>query len=69
MQARGLRGGSIARRDSWYGLEAKQDFAAFRRWWHRQGKHHYNQGCDIADRREALVFYRLWQDLGRPKVR
>ena len=60
-------GGKKKQRDSWFGLENKPDFQAFRRWWHRNGKHSHG-GADIANASEALERYDEWVSLGRPTV-
>jgi len=47
-----MRGGKKSDRDRWFGLEKREDFHKFRRWWHRQGKEEQS-GRDIASRDEA----------------
>lgn len=63
-----MRGGRIGRRDRWFGLEDKVDFAHFRRWWHREGKDQAG-GNDLADRNAAERAYVDWVARGRPKVK
>lgn len=63
-----LKGGGVFERDQWYGLEASPDFAAFRRWWHRVGKHEYGRD-DIKDRAAAEDVHSEWVASGRPQVK
>lgn len=60
-----MRGGRQSRRDRWFGLEEKSDFADFKRWWHREGKDDAG-GTDINGRREAEQVYADWVCRGRP---
>jgi len=60
-------GGRQSRRDRWYGLEERADFADFRRWWHRVGKGRHG-GTDIADAQEARERYDEWVGEGRSRV-
>lgn len=62
-----LRGGKISKRDSWYGLEGRDDFSDFKRWWHRQGKDEAG-GNDLQTREEAVEAYDHWVSRGRPCV-
>ena len=62
-----FRGGKKTLHDSWFGLERREDFADFRRWWHRVGKDAAG-GYDLSDRWAAERAYREWVDQGRPKV-
>jgi hypothetical protein len=62
-----FRGGKRPHRDRWYGLEGKQDFKEFRRWWHREGKE-AEGGEDLADYHDAQRAYCDWVSLGRPKA-
>ena len=64
----GFRGGKLGRRDSWYGLEDKEDFPAFRHWWHRVGKDEAG-GRDLKSGRDAERAYQDWVKQGRPKVK
>ncbi len=63
-----LRGGKIGRRDRWYGLEARDDFPDFKRWWHRQGKDELG-GKDLESRKDVDQAYEEWLRQGRPKVK
>lgn len=63
-----FRGGRLQKRDRWYGLESKDDFDEFRRWWHRKGKTTYGEGKDLPGREAAEDMYEQWVLLGRPKV-
>jgi hypothetical protein len=63
-----FRGGGISRRDRWFGLEARSDFADFRDWWHREGKNEAG-GEDLGTREEAEAAYDDWVQQGRPKVK
>lgn len=63
-----LRGGKAGRRDRWYGLEERDDFADFKRWWHRQGKDEAG-GKDLESREETEAAYAEWVDRDRPTAR
>jgi hypothetical protein len=63
-----LRGGKIRRRDRWYGLEERDDFPEFRRWWHRQGKYEAG-GKDFENRKQAEEAYDEWVEQGRPTIK
>ncbi len=65
--ARRFRGGRAKHRDSWYGLERKKDFRAFRKYWHREGKKGHN-GNDLSSREEAEQVYRDWKDSGSREI-
>lgn len=63
-----MRGGRKTRRDRWFGLEDKPDFADFRHWWHREGKDE-SGGFDLGDREDAERAYEEWAARGRPTVK
>ena len=63
-----LRGGKISKRDSRYGLEGRDDFADFKRWWHRRGKDEAG-GTDLANREDAIEAYDSWVQQGKPSIK
>ncbi|MCJ2013182.1 hypothetical protein [Methylobacterium sp. J-076] len=63
-----FRGGGQSQRDRWFGLEAEDDFDAFRRWWHRVGKDEAG-GRDLDSTEQARAEYGAWVTSGRNRVR
>ncbi len=63
-----MRGGKKSDRDRWFGLEKREDFHKFRRWWHREGKEEQS-GRDIASRDEAERIFEEWSHCTRRNVR
>ena len=64
-----FRGGQQGDRDRWFGLERREGFPDFKRWWHREGCRELNDRDDIPDRQQAEEFWKRWNDMGRPKAK
>lgn len=68
MVAGQFKGGKKGARDRTYGLENRDGFEEFRRWWHRVGKPKTG-GADINSRPMAEECWKQWDFEGRPKVK
>jgi len=63
-----FRGGKKRRRDTWFGLETKENFTDFKRWWHRKGKFAAG-GMDLKSCKDAENAYNDWVSQGSAKVK
>ena len=63
-----FKGGSIKRRDRWYGFDKMPDFHTFKRWYHREGKSRVAPE-DLRSGDEVSAAYEEWVSLGRPTTR